>query len=343
MDRTTRFLHACRRQTVDRPPLWIMRQAGRYLPEYLALREKHDFLEVCHTPELAAEATLQPLRRFGFDAGIIFSDILIVPEAMGMTLEFPQGGPLLSPGLKSSQDLDRLREVDAAQALSFIGEAIEIVREKDGEQTPILGFAGAPFTLACYMLEKSGWEHHFALRIAAARDPEFYHGLMERLTQVVIDLLSLQIRAGAAAVQLFDTWAGQLQPTDYRELVQPYHRKIFEALKPLGVPLILFVKDGSGVLEQMADSGADVLGIDWRQNLALARERVGDAVALQGNLDPALLYGPKERIAAEVSRIHKETGGVGHIFNLGHGIRPDAPLDAVTALVEAVQSLSNEA
>ncbi len=343
MDRITRFQSACHSKPVDRPPLWIMRQAGRYLPEYLELREKHDFVEVCHTPELAAEATLQPLRRFGFDAGIIFSDILIVPEAMGMTLSFPKGGPLLEPGLQTLDDLRKLQDVEASESLSFIGEAIEIVSEKSNNETPILGFAGAPFTLACYMLKKNDWDHHFALRVKAYRDPEFYHGLMERLTRVVIDLLRLQIRSGAAAVQLFDTWAGQLQPSDYRELVHPYHQKIFKALKPLGVPLILFVKDGSGVLELMAESGADVLGIDWRQNLSQVRQRVGDDFALQGNLDPAVLYGPKERIQAEVSRIHNETGGIGHIFNLGHGIRPDTPLDAVETLVNAVQNLSNEA
>lgn len=335
MQSKERFLKACRGLAVDRPPVWIMRQAGRTLPEYLQLREKYSFWDLCRTPELAAEATLQPIRRFGMDAAVIFSDILVVPAAMGLEVAF---SPSLSvsPAVRTADDVDRLRQLDPAAELGYVAGAIRCVSDQGGPELPVLGFSGAPFTLACYMVEGGSSKHFEHLKRMMYGSPEVYALLMDKISAAVTGYLRLQIEAGASAVQLFDTWAGELGPADFRLFVLPWLRRIIRELGPAGVPVIYYVNGIGNLLELAAQSGADVLGIDWRLELAEVRRRLGPARAVQGNLDPVTLFAPPPFIRERVFEMLDQTGGRGHVVNLGHGVLPETPLAGIQAFVDAV-------
>ena len=335
-----RFLAACTRQPVDRPPVWIMRQAGRYLPEYLALRAKHSFTEVCQTPALTLEVALQPLRRFALDAAIVFSDILVIPEAMGQTVEYPEGGPRLSPPLGMDTDPDSLVPRDVSSALGYVYEAIRLLRAEMGDDRAVLGFAGAPYSLASYMVEGGGSRHNEAIKKLMYRDPERATALLDRIADVVVEHLELQVQAGADAVQIFDTWAGGLQPEDYVRFALPPTRRILDRLAGLGVPRILFVNGIAGILPHVATAGADVISVDWRSDLAATASELGDGVTVQGNLDPVELFGTPDRIRARVRATHRDLGRTtGHVFNLGHGILPGTPVEGAGAFVDAVLEL----
>jgi len=327
----------------------MMRQAGRYLEEYRAVRAKHGFLEVCKTPALAAEVTLQPVRRFDFDAAIIFSDILIPLEAMGAEVTFEGGrGPEIANPVRTADDVERLRPLEPMVHTEFVLEAINRVRGELAGRIPLIGFAGAPFTLACYLVEGGGSKEWRQTRRWLARDPIGFRGLLDRLADGVGDYLAAQVAAGADVVQLFDTWAGQLSPETYREVVLPTTQRAIlrfaHATRGAGrTPLVLYVNGCAGLLEAMAATGADALGVDWRIGLDEARRRVGDRVALQGNLDPAALYMPPEEIGRAVWRVIEDYGpGPGHAFNLGHGVLRDTPVEGVQAMVEAVAAASGK-
>jgi uroporphyrinogen decarboxylase len=338
-----RFLAACRRAPVDRPPVWIMRQAGRYLPEYLALRADHPFTEVCSTPELALEVALQPLRRFALDATIVFSDILVIPDALGQRVEYPEGGPRLSPALGQDFDPDALAGDDERGVLAPVYEAISLLRDAVGDEQAVLGFAGAPFSLATYMIHGGSSRNHEQLKALMYRDPARAQALLSRLADTVADHLERQVAAGADAVQVFDTWAGVLSPDDYDRFALPATQRVMERLSHLDVIRILYVGGIAGIVEQAASAGADVLSVDWRVNLGDVARRVGDDVVLQGNLDPVELYGPPERIVARVGEIHRDLGrSTGHVFNLGHGILPTTPVDGAAAFVDAVAGLAEQ-
>ncbi len=315
-----------------------MRQAGRYLPEYREIRAKTTFLGLCKTPDLAAEVTLQPLRRFPLDAGIIFSDILIPVEAMGMELHFDDGaGPRLADPIASAADIDRLNVADPLETMGFVMDAIRLVREAKPE-TPLLGFAGAPFTLASYMIEGKGSRIFKASKCFMYQEPKAWRTLLDKLAKTVAAHLLAQIEAGASAVQIFDSWAGHLSPDDYLTFALPYTIQIIDQLKPAGVPIILFAKGVHACLPQLARSGADVLGIDWTMPLDRARELTENKVTLQGNLDPmTVVAGPLPRIERQVQRVLNEARGCkGHVFNLGHGIDKETNPDHVAALVDVV-------
>ncbi len=338
-----RFLAACRREPVDRPPLWIMRQAGRYLPEYRELKSHHAFLEICKTPALTLEVALQPLRRFDLDAAIVFSDILVIPEAMGQKVEYPEGGPRLTPALGHDFDPDALVPQDVSSALGYVYDAVRVLREEMGDERAVLGFAGAPYSLASYMVEGGGSRHNEGIKSLLYRDPERGAALLDRIADVVLEHLRLQVEAGADAVQLFDTWAGGLNPEDYVRFALPPTRRIIDGLADLGVQRILFVNGMAGVLPHAATAGADVLSVDWRMDLPTAARVVGDDVTLQGNLDPVELYGPPERIRARVRALHRDLGrSTGHVFNLGHGILPTTPVEGAKAFVDAVHELAHD-
>lgn len=336
MDSRTRFLKACRGEAVDRPPVWFMRQAGRYLPEYRNHRAKHEFLEVCHTPELAAEVTMMPVNRFAVDAAIIFSDILVIPEAMGLDVTYPPGGPVIKPEIETAAHVDALETPVVAEKLAYVGEALKETRKRLGDDKALIGFSGSPFTIACYMMPKMGKDRSMGARILMKRDPALFDVLMDRLADIVVDYLKMQIASGADAVQLFDTWAGEVTPVEYERHILPCHKKIMDSLADEGVPRILYVNGVCGVLEMMAAAEPEVIGVDWRMRLFEARRRVGEKFALQGNMDPFALYASPEHIRGEVRRMIDETGGRGHIVNLGHGITPDAPVEGVEAFIDAV-------
>lgn len=338
-----RFLRALKRQPVDRTPIWIMRQAGRYLPEYRRVRaQAKDFLNLCKTPELACEVTLQPLARFPLDAAIIFSDILTIPDAMGLGLHFIEGeGPRFHNPLRCPADILALPHPDMATELKYVMDAIRLTRHELNNKVPLIGFSGSPWTLATYMIEGGASKTFSQIKKWLFADPESLHLLLTKLANAVTDYLSAQIAAGAQAVMLFDTWGGILTPRDYQLFSLQYMQQIISNLKKnaatANTPITLFTKNGGQWLESMAATGADALGIDWTTSLKDARARVGDKVALQGNMDPAVLYAPPARIEAEVATILQSYGpGPGHIFNLGHGIQPDTPIESVTTLVEAV-------
>ncbi|NLC71385.1 MAG: uroporphyrinogen decarboxylase [Desulfuromonadaceae bacterium] len=333
------FLAACRCLPVTSTPIWIMRQAGRYLPEYRAVRSRATFLELCKNPELAANVTLQPVKVLGVDAAILFSDILVPVEAMGVKLDFTPG-PVLERPVRSRQAIDALTIPDIEEKLPFVLETIRILR-RELTGTPLIGFCGAPFTLACYLVEGQGSRNFAACKKMMFSEPKLFHVLMEKLTTMSIRYLNAQIQAGVEAVQIFDSWGGILAPADYREFVIPHIRRLIRGLDRGGVPVILFVKGCGGLLDLIRDSGADVIGLDWMVSLAWARYLLGPKIAVQGNLDPAVLLAPKSRIEAAVRRILEENGGrPGHIFNLGHGILPSTPVDNVRFLVETVHRLN---
>jgi uroporphyrinogen decarboxylase len=332
------FLRACRFEPVARVPVWIMRQAGRYLPEYQAVREHHTFLEICKTPELAAEVSIQPFRAIGVDAIIVFSDILIVAEAMGMPLDVPDSGPVLSNPVRDVAAVRRLREFNPERETRFVGDAIRAICKEMGPDVPVLGFAAAPWTLACYMIEGRTRGDISHAKQMLREDPQATRELLESIARATAAYLKSQISAGAAAVQLFDTWAGELTPGEYYEFELPATQMVFQALGQDGAPKILFAKGSARHLETMAKSGADVLSVDWNTDLAEARRKLGRRVALQGNVDPTILLGPEEGIRRAAREAVEKTGGVGHILNLGHGILPTTPVANAKAFVEAGQT-----
>jgi uroporphyrinogen decarboxylase len=342
-----RLLRAARGREVDRAPVWMMRQAGRYLPEYRAVRAKSDFLTMCKTPELAVEVSLQPLDLLGVDAVIMFSDILVPVEAMGMHLELIESkGPVLDNPIRSAAQIERLIVPDPVEKTPFVMETIRLLRKHLDGAVPLIGFAGAPFTLASYMVEGGGTKTYAAIKGMMFREPALLHTLLDKVADAIILYLNAQIEAGAQVLQLFDTWAGELSPADYARFALPYTQKIFGALRrgtrEAGVPATLYVNGCSHLLEQMAGSGADVLSIDWRLDIGEARKRLaaiqrGD-LALQGNLDPCELLGTPDTIAASVRRILQQAGPVGHILNLGHGIMPMVPVENARAFIDAAKA-----
>lgn len=338
-----RLIRACRRQEVDRAPVWMMRQAGRYLPEYRALRAKYDFMTMCKTPELAYEVSMQPYEILGVDGVIMFSDILIPVEAMGMKVDIIESkGPVLSDPIRADAQVDKLIIPDPVETMPFVMETIRLLRKRLNHEAPLIGFAGAPFTLASYMAEGGGTRNYAEIKRMMYREPKTIHKLLDKLADAIILYINAQIEAGAQVVQLFDTWAGELSAADYEEFALPYEQKVFEHIHRgpggLTIPAILYVNGCSHILERMTESGANVLSIDWRIDLAEARRRVGDKAALQGNLDPCELLGTPETIAESVKEILKKGGGLGHIVNLGHGILPMVPVENARAFIEAAKA-----
>ncbi len=335
------FLKACRREPTDFTPVWLMRQAGRYMPEYRKLRARFGFLELCKNPEAAAEVTLLPVERLGVDAAIIFADILLPLEPMGVGLEFAKGeGPVIHRPVRSGEDMKRLREVDAQSAVPFVLDAIRMVKRALDGRLPLIGFAGAPFTLASYLIEGGPSSDYLHTKRLMHDDPEAWQALMEKLAALTILYLSGQIEAGCEAVQLFDSWIGTLSPEDYHAGVLPYTRKVIKGLPP-GVPVIHFGTGTAGLLELMREAGGDVIGLDWRVDLGEAWKRIGYDVGVQGNLDPAVLLAKPPGIPRQVEAILMRAGGrPGHIFNLGHGVFPQTPVEHVVALVDIVHELS---
>jgi uroporphyrinogen decarboxylase len=335
-----RFLRACRREPVDATPVWFMRQAGRYMPEYRALREKHSLLTLCRTPELAVEVTLQPVRALGVDAAILFSDLLLPLAPLGIPFDFQAGeGPVIERPLRSRTDIEALRAFDPRQELGMVLEAIRLLRDELRDRVPLIGFAGAPFTLASYAIE-GGHSNNFGLTKALMySDPEAWHRLAALLADVVGDYLRAQVDAGVDALQVFDSWIGALDAQDYREFVLPHVAALFEKVKDAGVPLIHFGTGTGHLLALQREAGGSVIGIDWRTPLDEGWRAVGEGAAVQGNLDPTLLLGPRERLLPRVDDVLRRAGGrPGHIFNLGHGILPATPVDNVRAVVERVHA-----
>lgn len=337
MEMNSRFLQACYCQPVDSTPIWFMRQAGRYMPEYRAIREKYSLIEICQRPQLAAEVTLQPVRALGVDAAILFADILLPAIPLGVGLEFVNGeGPVLHNPIRTKSAVDNLREVDPEADLGYVMEAIRILRV-ELVNTPLIGFCGAPFTLASYLIEGGPTRDFLKTKNMMYSDPQTWHALMGKLSKVLIGYLQAQIQAGAQAVQVFDSWVGTLGPTDYIEFVQPYARRILRAVQAEGVPVIHFGTGTATLLPAMKAAGGTVLGLDWRIPLDDGWKLVGHDVAIQGNLDPVILFAPLPEIKKRVEDVLSRAGGVpGHIFNLGHGIFPDTPVENVKAVVEMV-------
>ncbi|MGH9717608.1 MAG: uroporphyrinogen decarboxylase [Candidatus Acidiferrales bacterium] len=332
------FLRACRCQPTDRVPVWIMRQAGRYLPDYQAIRAKHSFLEICKTPELAAEVSSQPLRVLGVDAVIVFSDILMVAEAMGLPLDVPDSGPVLSDPVRDLASVRRLRDFDPERDTRFVGDAIRAIRAQIGANIPVIGFAAAPWTLACYMIEGRTRGDISRAKQMLRDEPRTMRELLDRIAAATARYLQSQIAAGADVVQLFDTWAGELTPHEYDEFELPATRTVIQALASFGAPRILFAKGSAQHLESLAKTGADVLSVDWNTDLAEARRTLGNRMALQGNVDPSILLGDESDVRRAAREAVEKTGGFGHILNLGHGILPSTPVANAKAFVETGQT-----
>src|ERR1700722_11938211 len=330
------FLRACRGEAVPRLPVWMMRQAGRYLPEYREIRASRPFLEVCKTPELAVEVSLQPFRRLGVDAVIVFSDILIPAEAMGLKLELGDAGPNLPEPVRSETDVLKLRMFDPELETRFLMEAIRGTVREVGPTVPVLGFAAAPWTLACYMVEGRTKEGFATVKNFLYRDPGAFETLLFKIAQATVGYLKAQIAAGAAAVQLFDTWCGELSVPDYETDAVPALREIITRIDS-EVPVIYYTKASHHLLPAIARSGANVLSVDWRVNLREAREMLGARIALQGNVDPAVLFGPAEKVRTITRATAAALGGVGHILNLGHGILQGTPVENVQLFIETGQ------
>src|SRR6266850_5725655 len=335
------FLDACRRRPTAFTPIWLMRQAGRYMAEYRAMRERWGFLELCKNPQAAADVTLQPVERLGVDAAILFADILLVLEPLGVGLEFAKGdGPRIARPVRSAADVARLAPAVAREAVPFVFETVSLARKALGERVPLIGFAGAPFTLASYLIEGGASREFLLTKRFMRAEPAAWHALMARLAGITAAYLNGQIAAGAQAVQLFDSWVGALSPADYREFVQPWSRESIRRLTP-GTPVIHFGVGTAGLLPSMKEAGGDVLGLDWRVELGPTWDRLGHDIAVQGNLDPAVLL-------SNVGAIRRATQGIldgakgrpGHIFNLGHGVHQETPVENVKALVDIVHELS---
>jgi uroporphyrinogen decarboxylase len=344
LDATERFLRACRGEPVDRPPVWLMRQAGRYLPEYRRVREGVTFLEMCRDVDRAVEVSLQPIDLVGSEAVILFSDIFVPVPAMGVDLDFAPG-PVIAEPIRRREQVEALRVPDPRDSVPYVFEILRRLRgELASRRVPLLGFSGAPFTLAAYLVEGSGSRDFSNLKRTMLREPEMLRALLARLTEMVVGYLEAQVEAGAQAVQLFDTWAGLLSPDDYAEWVQPTHCEIAAKLDRRRAPLILYVNNGAHVFDWMLETGADVLSVDWRVDLAAAARKAGARASLQGNLDPCALHAPREvlfervRALAEAARPAR-----GHILNLGHGCLPDTPVEGVRAFTDAARALGGDA
>jgi uroporphyrinogen decarboxylase len=339
------FLRACRREPVPVTPVWLMRQAGRYLPAYRAVRDTVSFLDLCKRPDLAAEVTVTAVDRLGVDAAIVFADILLVLEPLGVGLEFVKGdGPVIRHPVRTADAIARLpARVDVASDLGYVAETVRRVRRELDTRTPripVIGFAGGPFTVASYLIDGHGTRSYVHTKRLMYREPTAWHALLGRLADVLAGYLNAQIGAGAEAVQVFDSWVGCLGPDDYREYVQPHTRRLIAALTP-GVPVIHFGTATAALLEAMRDAGGDVIGLDWRVDLGEAWTRLGAGVAVQGNLDPVVLFAEPAEIRRRTAAIlERARGRPGHIFNLGHGVLVDTPVDHVRALVDAVHELS---
>lgn len=334
------FLRACRGEATSRPPLWMMRQAGRYLPEYREIRQKVSFLELCKTPRLAAEVTLQPIRRFGFDAAILFSDLLIPLEAMGMSVEFTEQGPRLPAPLRTPEDLARIQSFDPTVRTDFVLETIRLARDGLGS-TPLIGFAGAPFTVATYAIEGKTSKTFMETKKFLYAHPRAARELLALIAEATLAYLRAQIAAGVAAVQLFDSWVGVVSADDWNDFVFQPTAALIAALRATGVPVIYFGNGATTILDRIAALGADVYGVDWRLPLDEARARLAVTArypfAVQGNLDPAVLLGPISLVERRAADVVARGGRRGHVFNLGHGIVPETPLASVEALVRVVQ------
>jgi uroporphyrinogen decarboxylase len=345
------FLRACRGEAVPYTPVWIMRQAGRYLKQYQKIRKKVDFLTLCKTPELAAEVTIQPIDALGVDAAILFSDILIPAEAMGMKLKFfEKKGPVLTPPIRDEHSVKKLSVPEPENSLGFVMETIKILRKELNTRVPLIGFSGAPFTMATYMIEGGTSKNFLQTKKMIFQSPGLYASLMEKVTQTVVKYLEAQMKAGVQAVQLFDTWAGIFSPQDYKDYVLPYIKRVIKEIKDWqstelaeSVPIIYFVGECGGLLEEIKTCGADVIGIDWRVNMDDAIKRLGNNISVQGNLDPCALFQPRNKIQGRVKDIlNMAVSARGHIFNLGHGILPETRVENVVAMVEMVHNLSKK-
>jgi uroporphyrinogen decarboxylase len=337
-----RFLRACRREAVDCTPIWIMRQAGRYLPEYRKLRERHAMLDLAKQPDLAAQVTLMPVRRFALDAAILFSDIMVPAWGLGVPFRIEENvGPVIDDPLRTEKQVRALRVFDAQRDAGFVLESIRMIRAELDGKVPLIGFAGAPFTLASYLIEGRSPRRFRWTKALMLDAPEIWDPLMTRLADTVISYLRAQAEAGAQALQVFDSWVGNLSPGQYERFAAPYSRRVFEALRPSGKPLIHFGTETSMLLGAMTKAGGDVIGADWRIPLDEAWAKIGPDRAIQGNLDPAVLFARPEVVRREAQDVLDRAGGrVGHIFNLGHGILPETPVDAVAALVDYVHEAS---
>jgi uroporphyrinogen decarboxylase len=336
------FLLACRRESAPYTPIWLMRQAGRYMREYREVRSRTTFLELCKSPSLAAEVTVTAVERLGVDAAIIFADILLILEPMGVALEFAEGeGPVIHNPVRSSTDVDRLLEVEDATALDFVYEAIRLTRRDLKPNVPLIGFCGAPFTLASYLIEGGGSKNYVRTKRLMYDDPGAWRAMLSLISRALVKYLNAQIDAGAQAVQLFDSWVGCLSPEDYREFVLPHTRDVIRNVTP-GVPVIHFGTGTATLLDLMREAGGDVIGLDWRVRLDEEWQRLGPDVAVMGNLDPVTLFANQKTLRTQARRILDQAGGrAGHIFNLGHGILPETPVENVIALVEMVHEMSD--
>ncbi|MBM3458833.1 MAG: uroporphyrinogen decarboxylase [Armatimonadetes bacterium] len=334
------FLRACRREPVPYTPVWLMRQAGRYMQEYRAVREQHTFLELCKRPELVAEVTCYAARRIGADAAILFADILLIVEPLGLRLEYSKGdGPVITPPVRSGADVDRLQEVDP-ESLSYVYDGVRATRRELDKSLPLIGFCGAPFTVASYLIEGSGSRNFEHTKSLMYRDPGAWHALMEKIVRGLVGYVNRQAEAGAGCIQLFDSWVGCLGPADYREFVLPHSRALIAGVKS-GVPVIHFGTGTGNLLPDMRAAGGDVIGLDWRIELDRGWEMVGRDRAIQGNLDPLILMAEPEYVVRRARAILEQAAGCpGHIFNLGHGILPGTPVDNVIRLIDAVHEAS---
>lgn len=342
MTPTHRFLRACHRLPVDRTPVWVMRQAGRYLPQYRAVRGRTTFLGLCKSPDLACEVTLQPIDEFDMDAAILFSDILIPLEAMGLALEFTEEGPVLPQPVRDARAVKKLQVPDPEDTMPFVPEAVRRIRKALAGRVPLIGFAGAPFTLASYAVEGGGSRNFTATKKLLFADPEAAHELLGKIASTVVRYLEVQVQAGAEALQIFDTWAGILAPRDFDEFALRYVRAVIAELRASrvvgAVPIIYFVNGAAPYLEKIRGAGADVVALDWKMDLASARARLGSELAVQGNLDPAALFLPPAQIEERVREVLRQAGPrPGHIFNLGHGVFPETQVEHVRCMVEAVR------
>lgn len=339
--RDSPFMRACRREAVPYTPIWLMRQAGRYMQEYREVRARMSFLELCKTPSLAAEVTVTAAERLGVDAAIIFADILLIIEPMGLQLEFSKGeGPVIHNPVRSAPDVDRLRELEDVAALGFVCDAIRETRRALRADLPLIGFAGAPFTLASYIVEGGASRNYVHTKSLMYNDSGAWQAMMSLISRGLVKYLNAQIEAGAQAVQLFDSWVGVLSPDDYREFVLPHTRSVIKGVTT-GVPVIHFGTGTSSLLELMREAGGDVIGLDWRVRLDEGWQRIGHDSGVMGNLDPVALFANRDRLRAQAKLILDQAGGrPGHIFNLGHGILPETPVENVIALVQSVHELS---
>jgi uroporphyrinogen decarboxylase len=339
--RDSPFMRACRRESVPHTPVWLMRQAGRYMKEYREVRARHSFLEMCKQPDVASEVTVYAAHRLNVDAAIIFADILLILEPMGIDLEFAAGeGPVIHNPVREASDVSRLREVESVEPLGYVMEAVRITRRELRPNVPLIGFCGAPFTLASYLCEGGGSKNYIHAKRLMYNDSGAWHAMMSLISRALALYLNAQIAAGAQAVQLFDSWVGSLSPDDYRDYVLPHTRSVIENVTP-GVPVLHFGTGTAALLELMREAGGDVIGFDWRVSLDEAWGRVGHDVAVMGNLDPVSLFAGVGHVRREAQKILDRAGGrPGHIFNLGHGILPGTPVETVEALVEAVHEMS---